>query len=44
MVGHAARFLAFQAIPPAIEGISAYFRTLEEEEIKRQAIAPTVTC
>ena len=39
MVGYSARFVAAQAIPSTIEGISAYFRTLEEEETKRQAIA-----
>ena len=39
MAGFVARFIAAQAIPPTIEGISAYFRTLEEEETKRQAIA-----
>ena len=39
MVGFSARFVAAQAIPATIEGISAYFRTLEEEETKRQAIA-----
>ena len=39
MVGFSARFIAAQAIPSTIEGISAYFRSLEEEETKRQAIA-----
>ena len=39
MVGFSARFVAAQAIPATIEGISAYFRTLEEEETKRYAIA-----
>ena len=39
MVSFSARIIATQAIPPTIEGICAYFRTLEEEETKRQAIA-----
>ena len=39
MVGFSARFIAAQVIPVTIEGISAFFRTLEEEETKRQAIA-----
>lgn len=39
MTGFAARFIAAQAIPSTIEGVAAYFRTLEEEETKRQAIA-----
>ena len=39
MVGFSARFVAAQVVPATIEGISAYFRTLEEEETKRQAIA-----
>ncbi len=39
MAGFAARFIAAQAIPSTIEGVAAYFRTLEEEETKRQAIA-----
>lgn len=38
MASFAARFVAAQAIPPTIEGITAYFRTLEEEETKRHAI------
>ena len=38
MVGFSARFIAARAFPVTIEGISAYFRTLEEEETKRQAI------
>lgn len=39
MVGFSARFIAAQAIPSTIEGISTYFRTLQEEETRRQAIA-----
>ena len=39
MAGFAARFVAAQAIPSTIEGIASYFRALEEEETKRQAIA-----
>ena len=39
MVGFSARFIATQAIPPTTEAISAYFRTLNEEETKRQVIA-----
>ena len=39
MVGFSARFIATRAVPPTIEGISAYFRTLQGEETKRQAIA-----
>ena len=39
MVGFSARFVAAQAIPPTIGAISACFRTLEEEETMRQAIA-----
>ena len=38
MAGFAARFIAAQAIPSTIEGVVAYFRTLEEEETKREAI------
>ena len=39
MVGFSARFIASQAIPSTIEGISTYFRTLQEEETRRRAIA-----
>ena len=39
MVGFSARFIATRAIPSTIDGISAYFLTLQEEETKRQAIA-----
>ena len=38
MVNFAA-FIGAQAIPPTISGIAEYFRTLVEEQTRRQAIA-----
>ena len=39
MVNPAFAFVGAQVIPPTISGIADYFRTLTEEETKRQAIA-----
>ena len=39
MVNPAIGLIVAQVIPPTISGIADYFRTLTEEETKRQAIA-----
>ena len=39
MVNPAFAFVGAQVIPPTISGIADYFRTLTEEETKRQAAA-----
>ena len=39
VVNPAFAFVGAQVIPPTISGIADYFRTLTEEETKRQAIA-----
>ena len=38
MVGPASAFIASQVIPPTLAGIAECFRTMQEEETKRQAI------
>jgi len=39
MVNPAFAFVASQVIPPTISGIAGYFRTIQEEQTRRQAIA-----
>jgi hypothetical protein len=39
MVNPAFAFVASQVIPPTISGIADYFRTIQEEQTRRQAIA-----